>query len=311
MAGSIQVKRVYEPATPEDGLRVLVDRQWPQGLSKAEAQAALWMREAAPSDNLSDWYGQDPDKFAAFRERYREELDAKANAAFVYTMERSLKEENVTLLFAAQDFVHSNAAVLAAWLEERLSDRARIREEKKALRREIRARGEMLDSAYRQRANLALREKIFESEAWRQASSVFVFVSMWDEPDTYPILTAALESGKALYVPRCYPGRIMKAVRISSIDELQPGTLGIPEPVNDRETAGIGGFSLALIPCVSAWKDGRRMGHGVGYYDRFLVDRNCKKFCLCYEALLSDQIPMDAHDIRMDAVVTERALYEP
>ena len=100
-----------------------------------------------------------------------------------------------------------------------------------------------------------------------------------------------------------------KAVRISSLDELQPGTLGIPEPVNDRETAGIGSFSLALIPCVSAWKDGRRMGHGVGYYDRFLVDRHCKKFCLCYEALLSEQIPMDAHDIPMDAVVTEREIY--
>lgn len=311
MAGSIQVKRVYEPAAPEDGLRVLVDRQWPQGLSKAEAQAALWMREAAPSDDLSAWYDHTPEKFAAFRVRYREELDGKANAAFVYTLERSLKEESVTLLYADRDFAYSGAAVLAAWLEERLSARVRIREEKKALRREIRARGETLDESYRQAANLALRERIFESEAWRQASSVFVFVSMWDEPDTYPILAAALESGKTLYVPRCYPGRIMKAVRISSIDELQPGTLGIPEPVNDRETAGIGGFSLALIPCVSAWKDGRRMGHGVGYYDRFLVDRNCKKFCLCYEALLSDRIPMDAHDIPMDAVVTECALYKP
>ena len=311
MAGCILVKRVFESAAPEDGLRVLVDRQWPGGLSKAEAQAALWMREAAPSDALSDWYGQNPGRFAEFRARYRAALDGKANAAFVYTMERSLKEDNVTLLHAAEDEVHSGAAVLAEWLEERLSARARIKEEKKALRREIRAKGETLDESYRQRANLALREKIFESDAWRQAQAVFVFVSVWDEPDTYPILAAALESGKALYVPRCYPGRIMKAVRISSIDELRPGTLGIPEPVNDRETAGIGGFSLALIPCVSAWKDGRRMGHGVGYYDRFLVDRHCRKFCLCYEALLSDQIPMDAHDIRMDAVVTERALYEP
>ena len=52
------------------------------------------------------------------------------------------------------------------------------------------------------------------------------------------------------------------------------------------------------------------MGHGVGYYDRFLVDRRCKKVCLCYESLLSDQIPMDAHDIPMDAVVTEEAIYE-
>lgn len=310
MAGSIRTKRIFEPASPEDGLRILVDRLWPQGLSKPEAQVALWMKEAAPSDSLRERFAGRPDAFETFEACYREELEQKANAEFVRTIERSLKEENVTLLYAAEDTAQNNAAVLCRWLEKRLSDKARIKEEKKALRRSIQERGQGLEQGYRERANRAIRERILQSEAWQQAAAVFVYVSMWDEPDTYALLQDALESGKSLYVPRCYPGRMMKAVRIYSPDELQSGTMGIPEPVNDKETAGINGFSLALIPCVSAWRDGRRMGHGVGYYDRFLEDRHCKKFCLCYESLLSDQIPMDAHDIPMDAVVTEEAIYE-
>ena len=310
MAGSIHIKRIYEPAAAEDGLRILVERLWPTGLSKEQAQAALWMKEAAPSEELRTWFADDGGEFAEFRERYLQELNRKADAAFVYTLERSLKEEDVTLLYAAEDDTHNSAAVLQEWLNRRLSDRARIREEKKALRLKIRERGERLESDYREKADLAIREHILASEAWKQAAAVFVYVSMWDEPDTYGILADALQSGKEVYVPRCYPGRMMKAVRIYALDELQPGTLGIPEPVNDRETAGIGGLSLALIPCVTAAKDGRRMGHGVGYYDRFLVDRRCRKICLCYESLLSDFIPMDAHDIPMDAVATEKGIYE-
>lgn len=310
MAGSIHIKRIYEPAAPEDGLRILVDRLWPQGLGKAQAQAALWMREAAPSDALREWFAGNGERFGEFRERYLLELRQKADAAFVYTLERSLKEEDVTLLYAAEDELQNNAAVLCGWLHARLAERARIKDEKKALRREIRARGERLEPAYREEANQAIREQVLASESWRQAASVFVYVSMWDEPDTYALLEEALRSGKAVYVPRMYPGRMMKAVRIHALDELRPGTMGIPEPVSDRESAGTGGLSLALIPCVTAAKDGRRMGHGVGYYDRFLADRRCRKICLCYEALLSDFIPMDAHDIPMDAVVTEKGIYE-
>ncbi len=307
MAGSIHIRRIYEPAAPEDGLRILSDRQWPQGVSRA--QAPLWIREAAPSDALRKWYENGQGDFIAFRERYLQELRQKADAAFVYTMEKSLKEEDVTLLYAAEDPVQNSAAILAEWLERRLADRNRIREEKKVLRRAIRAKGETLDKSYRENANRQIRERVLSSEIWQQAPSVFLFVSMWDEPDTYVLLEEALRSGKAVYVPRMYPGRIMKAVRIGSLDELQPGTMGIPEPVSDRETAGTGGLSLALIPCVTASRDGRRMGHGVGYYDRFLVDRRCRKVCLCYEALLSEDVPMDAHDIPMDAVVTEREIY--
>ena len=307
MAGSIHIKQIHEAVSPEDGLRILTDRQWPAGLSKA--QAPLWFREAAPTDTLRIWYESGEGDFTAFRERYLHELRQKSDAAFVYTLEKMLRQGDVTLLYAAEDAEHSSAAILAGWLARRLADRDRIREEKKALRRQVHAKGETLDGAYREEANRQIRERVLASDFWQQANSVFLFVSMWDEPDTYALLEDALQGGKAVYVPRMYPGRIMKAVRIYGLDELQPGTMGIPEPVNDRETAGTVGLSLALIPCVTAARDGRRMGHGVGYYDRFLVDRRCRKVCLCYEALLSDEVPMDTHDIPMDAVVTEKEIY--
>ena len=63
------------------------------------------------------------------------------------------------------------------------------------------------------------------------------------------------------------------------------------------------------MPCLAAAKDGRRIGHGVGYYDRVLRLHGCTTLCLCHEALLTDEIPMDAHDVWMDYVVTEKGLY--
>ena len=182
-------------------------------------------------------------------------------------------------------------------------------DEKKALRRAMRERGELLTRAYREAADRAIRGHIQASGAWQRSASVFIYVSMWTEPDTRALLEEALKSGKTLYVPRCDPGRSMRAVRLASLDKLRPGTLGIPEPVGDRESAGPGDIELALIPCVTATRDGRRLGHGMGYYDRFLEQHRCRKLCLCYEALLSTELPTDAHDVLMDAVVTENGLY--
>ena len=183
-------------------------------------------------------------------------------------------------------------------------------EQKKALRRKLRERAGTLDAAERLRADGAIRDAIQGSEAWQSAGAVFAYVSMWAEPDTRMLIEAALREGKTVFVPRCYPGRVMKAVRIDSLDALRPGTLGIPEPVDDSVCAAPGELALALVPCVSASRDGRRLGHGAGYYDRFLAEHRCRTMCLCYESLLCDAIPVDAHDVPMDAVVTEKAVYQ-
>ena len=180
---------------------------------------------------------------------------------------------------------------------------------KKELRRQCRERSAALTEAYRRDADMAIREAVLNAERWRRAEAVFVYVSMWAEPDTRTLIEDALSAGKTVYVPLCCPDRTMKAVRIRGLDELHPGTLGIPEPPEDGESAAPGELDLALVPCMSVTRSGARLGHGAGYYDRFLALHRCPALCLCYEAMLCDEIPLDEYDVRMDAVVTEKGVF--
>ncbi|MDB5105997.1 MAG: hypothetical protein JWP91_3686 [Fibrobacteres bacterium] len=106
-----KVKRVYLPADPEDGFRVLVDRLWPRGLSKSKAHVDLWMKEIAPSDGLRKWFGHDPERWIGFEKRYREELRGKGGEKKSL---RGLERDHgtVTLLFGAKDEKRNNAVVL-------------------------------------------------------------------------------------------------------------------------------------------------------------------------------------------------------
>ena len=108
------IKRVYETASSDDGLRILVDRLWPRGLSKDRAKIDLWLRDVAPSTELRRWFNHEPEKWDEFRRRYFAELTDNAAA-------RSVSEEasrsKVTLLFAAKDEERNNAVALREYLE--------------------------------------------------------------------------------------------------------------------------------------------------------------------------------------------------
>ena len=113
-----KVKRVFEPASPEDGVRVLVDRLWPRGMSKTQTKTHLWLRDAAPSDVLRKWFAHDPKKWEAFRRKYRAEL--KTNPEPLRILKRLERERGVvTLVFAASDAAHSNAVALVEVLKHR------------------------------------------------------------------------------------------------------------------------------------------------------------------------------------------------
>ncbi len=170
-------------------------------------------------------------------------------------------------------------------------------------------------------ADAAITGHILSSAIYRSAGSVFCYVSMSGEPDTYRVLEDALRTGKEVYVPKCLPGGRMLAVRIRSLAELAPGVLSIPEPVGfrDSDCAAAGQPDLILVPCVSVTREGIRLGHGGGCYDRFLAEasgqavkndgpRRPVTLCLCYETLLAEDLPADAHDIPMDCIVTESGI---
>ena len=111
----IRLKRVYEKPSRADGLRVLVDRLWPRGLSKERAAVAIWLKEVAPSAELRKWFGHDPDKWKEFQARYRQEL--KENRAALALLKEKASERTVTLLFAARDEEHNEAVVLKKILQ--------------------------------------------------------------------------------------------------------------------------------------------------------------------------------------------------
>jgi len=112
----IRAKRAYDPPTPTDGRRILVDRLWPQGLTKSAAALDSWRRELAPSDQLRTWFAHDPAKFSRFRERYRSELLEQREALDALAQEAA--RGPVTLVYAARDPLHCNATVLKELLEE-------------------------------------------------------------------------------------------------------------------------------------------------------------------------------------------------
>ena len=119
---NIRLKRVYDPPGASDGLRVLVDRIWPRGLSKEKAAVDLWAKEVAPSTELRKWFHHDPDRWEEFQSRYRSELKLRPEA--LANLRTRCASGPVTLLFAAKDTKRNHALVLRAILERDKAGRA-------------------------------------------------------------------------------------------------------------------------------------------------------------------------------------------
>jgi uncharacterized protein YeaO (DUF488 family) len=114
----IRIKRVYDPASQDDGQRFLVDRLWPRGMKKENVNAVAWIKEVAPSDDLRHWFGHDPDKWCEFNERYFKELDGKPDTW--RPLLEAAREGDITLLFSTKELEHNNAVSLRAYLEKHL-----------------------------------------------------------------------------------------------------------------------------------------------------------------------------------------------
>jgi uncharacterized protein YeaO (DUF488 family) len=112
----IRLKRAYEAPSDDDGTRILVERLWPRGVSKAQAAIDRWLKEVAPSTQLRKWYGHDPGKWEEFRKRYRAELHEKSN--LLDDLKQQVLSGPVTFVYAARDEEHNSAIALKEYLEE-------------------------------------------------------------------------------------------------------------------------------------------------------------------------------------------------
>lgn len=114
----IRLKRAYEPATSDDGVRVLVERLWPRGVKKTRLKLDGWLKEVAPSADLRKWFSHQPEKWPEFRHRYFTEL--RANPAAWQPLLSAAKRGRVTFVYAARDEARNGAVALKAFLERRL-----------------------------------------------------------------------------------------------------------------------------------------------------------------------------------------------
>ncbi len=123
---NVRLKRAYEPAEPEDGYRVLVDRLWPRGVSREQAELDEWEPELAPSAELRQWFGHRPERFDEFRRRYLEELRRQRPRLVV--LRRRARQGTLTLVYSAKDTEHNDAIVLAEVLKRGLPREAKGRD---------------------------------------------------------------------------------------------------------------------------------------------------------------------------------------
>lgn len=116
----IRLKRAYEPPEQSDGIRLLVERLWPRGISKEKAKIDIWLKDAAPSTELRKWFDHDPSKWNDFKERYFEELEHSPES--IKQLKELMSQGTVTFVFASKEERYNNSAALKEYLESRTAN---------------------------------------------------------------------------------------------------------------------------------------------------------------------------------------------
>lgn len=183
-----------------------------------------------------------------------------------------------------------------------------LTEQKKILRKEIKERIRNLTPDYVARASQSIGDAVKADPDYKRADLVFCFVGTGGEPDTRSIIEDVLQRGKRVCVPLCTSDTEMEAIEIRNYDQdLAEGAYGILEPKEELPQVAKEDIQYALIPCVSCDVEGNRLGHGKGYYDRYLAGMAIPCAMLCYRKLMvpAGSIPIDIYDRKIDKVITD------
>lgn len=184
-----------------------------------------------------------------------------------------------------------------------------LTEEKQTLRQMIRRQIAALSPEYLRDAGRQIAARLSECPEYQQAETVLGFVSMKTEVNMLPFLRQTLEDGKRLAVPLCTAPGCMEACLIHGMDDLRPGSYGILEPRPECPRLDPLKIDFAVVPCVACDRLGNRLGHGGGYYDRYLARYAGPAAIVCPEVLLQSSIPVEPLDRPASMVVTERRTY--
>lgn len=173
---------------------------------------------------------------------------------------------------------------------------------KQALRAQIREKKRAMTEEEIVSRSMALTEKFLSTNAYRQAKTIYGYLSYNQEVRTGPLLAQVLKDGKAVAVPKVC-GEEMRFILMTDLDAVAKGYAGIPEPIADGPIAQ-DPTALVLMPGLAFDRQGRRLGYGGGFYDKFLAaEPNHPKIALCYDFQLLPALEMDSHDIPVDLVI--------
>ena len=174
--------------------------------------------------------------------------------------------------------------------------------DKKTLRQQIRKLKQTMTPAQIADKSRRLQELFLQTEEYRSAKTLYMYLPYNQEVRTVPILEQAVADGKTVAVPKVY-GDTMQFIQITSMDQTAPGYSGIPEPIADGPIAS-DPTALVLMPGLAFDKEGRRIGYGGGYYDKFLAaEPDHPTVALCYDFQILDSLPLDNFDIPVDRVL--------
>lgn len=186
---------------------------------------------------------------------------------------------------------------------------------KKSERKIIIEKYNELSSSYKDLASAEIARAIFNMRWYKEAKTIFCYMSMESEVCTKKIIDVATMDGKKICIPKCLENGIMESRLYRYENDIYPlkaGPYGIREPGNESPLVKAEEIDLAIIPCLTCDKDGNRLGHGGGYYDRFFSKEkrlSAHKVCVCFSQIMANYVYTDKHDVKMNAVVTEENIY--
>lgn len=178
---------------------------------------------------------------------------------------------------------------------------------KNALRQQIAERLAALEEPDYQCFNRQIRQLFFRLQPVREARRIMIYHSIGREVVTLPIIETLIRQGKQVALPVCTPKRDLEARAILSLAEvIDTGKFGLKEPGPEAPSVAVADLDLIVVPGVAFDTAGNRLGHGMGYYDRFLArtGRQSFKLALAYDFQIVPQVPAEPHDIKMDGVLT-------
>lgn len=200
-------------------------------------------------------------------------------------------------------------------------DNQNIKDRKRWCRSEARKALDNLKDGYRVEASGRICRKLYLTPEYKEAKTILAYASMGKEVMTVSLLVTMLKHGKRVCLPRCTDVEVfadgsrreseLEAREFGSEHKLVMSNYGVPEPGIDAPLVDPKEIDLVILPCISCDRECRRIGHGKGYYDSYIkkLRPDCVKMAFCFEEVLADEMPCEAHDELMDAVMTETNLY--